>query len=175
MLERGMFNPTCIDVLQEGAQDIRFMIDHMLIKLGKYLRILGYDAEWDLSLRTHELITRANLENRIFVTRNAHLDGRYPMPARRLVLRETDPVLQLEIVVAEFGLDVQARLFSKCIRCNVALDVVPDKNAIRDRVHPHTFAQYDRFYSCPRCGTVFWKGSHVRNTCRKLRLPPAAS
>jgi uncharacterized protein with PIN domain len=29
------------------------------------------------------------------------------------------------------------------------------------------------FYTCPQCGTVFWKGSHVRNTCRKLRLPSA--
>ena len=38
--------------------ETRFMVDHMLIKLGKYLRILGYDAAWDDGVRTHELILR---------------------------------------------------------------------------------------------------------------------
>ena len=29
-----------------------------LYKLGKYLRILGFDASWEPALRTHELIRR---------------------------------------------------------------------------------------------------------------------
>ena len=147
------------------------MIDHMLIKLGKYLRIAGYDAEWDTALRTHELIKRADAEDRLFVTRNRRLGCQYPVPRRLLVLTATDPVAQLDALVADTGMDPVARRFTQCIRCNVALAEVADKAAIRDRVHPNVFSRYERFCTCPQCGTVFWHGSHVRNTCRKLHLP----
>jgi uncharacterized protein with PIN domain len=141
----------------------------MLVKLGKYLRILGYDADWDLGLRTHELILRANAERRVFLTRNRRLPDQYPRPRQVLVVRSTDPVEQLGEVISAADLDAERFLFSQCIRCNVALDPVTDKREVRPDVHPNVYARYDRFYRCPSCGTVFWKGSHVRNTRAKLR------
>lgn len=158
--------------MSKGPQDVRFEIDHMLIKLGKYLRILGYDAEWDLRLRTHELIAAANRESRVFITRNTQLPDRYPPPRECIVLVEEDPADQLRAVAARLDLDTRQGLFSKCVRCNVLLDALADKETIRDRVHANVFARYERFHACPRCGTVFWHGSHVRNTCRKLGLEP---
>ncbi len=146
------------------------MVDHMLIKLGKYLRILGYDAEWNFQQRTHELILKANLEGRIFVTRNTRLPHQYPAVSQLMVLTENDPQAQLQLVIEQYKLDAQSELFSKCIRCNVLLESVQDKETIREKVHPNVLARYDQFFSCPRCGTVFWHGSHVRNTCRKLKL-----
>jgi uncharacterized protein with PIN domain len=151
-----------------------FMVDHMLIKLGKYLRILGYDAEWDPHLRTHELIHRANAEHRVFVTRNTRLADQYPAPRVLVSITSTDPPDQLRQVITELGLDTQAGLFSKCIRCNLRLDDVPDKHVIRHAVHPNVYARYDRFYTCPGCGTVFWHGTHVENTKRKLGLAQAS-
>lgn len=151
--------------------DARFMTDHMLVKLGKYLRIAGCDASWDLQIRTHALIERANAEGRIFLTRNTRLAAQYPCPLKLFVLRETDPARQFRIVVAEFRLDPLGRLFSKCIRCNVFLDKIENKELIRARVHPNVYARFDSFFTCPKCKTVFWKGTHVTNTCRKLGLP----
>ena len=149
------------------------MVDHMLIKLGKYLRILGYDAAWSpssLAMRTHELITRANAEGRIFLTRNSRIPHQYPMPDRMILLAETDPVSQLKVVVTKLGLDEKTWLFSRCIRCNVELAQIADKKTIESRVHPNVYVRHDRFYTCPSCGTVFWKGSHVTNTCEKLKV-----
>lgn len=148
----------------------RFMVDHMLIKLGKYLRIIGCDAAWDQQIRTHALIARANAECRIFLTRNTHIAGQYPRPARLLILQEPDPVKQFERVLAEFRLDPQEKLFSKCIRCNVFLEKISDKEKVRAFVHPNVYARFDSFFTCPQCGTVFWKGTHIANTCRKLGL-----
>lgn len=150
--------------------DIRFMVDHMLIKLGKYLRIAGYDAEWDKSVRTHELIKRANAQGRIFLTRNSRLPDQYPVPKQVIMISSTDPVEQLSEVASEMKLDTKSFLFSKCIRCNVVLDAVKDKKEIASEVHPNVYARYDKFYRCPSCHTVFWKGSHVRNTCKKLGI-----
>ncbi|MFC1461900.1 Mut7-C RNAse domain-containing protein, partial [Verrucomicrobiota bacterium] len=142
--------------------EIRFMVDHMVIKLGKYLRILGYDAFWDKKIRTHELITRANAESRVFLTRNTHLGEQYPNPVAAFVLKQTDSVEQVRAVVLEFQLDMRARLFSKCIRCNVMLVPVKDAETVRPLVHPNVFARHREFFSCPKCHTVFWKGSHER-------------
>lgn len=147
-----------------------FMVDHMLIKLGKYLRIIGFDAEWDLASRTHELILRANREGRIFLTRNTRLPDQYPRPARVVTLTSTDPVVQLGEVVRRYDLESVKNLFSRCIRCNVALEPLPDLSQVGGRVHPNVLARYSSFYTCPKCRTVFWKGSHVRNTCAKLGL-----
>jgi len=151
-----------------------FMLDHMVIRLGKYLRIAGYDAEWDLLVRTHELIVRANTEGRLFITRNRRLPCQYPVPQRAVVLIETDPVQQLRRLEAELGIDLQSRLFWRCIRCNVALLLVENPTSLTGRVHPNVLRQHTSFYTCPSCGTVFWRGSHVRNTCRKLGLRPPA-
>ena len=150
--------------------EIGFMVDHMLIKLGKYLRIIGCDAAWDRQVRTHTLITKANAEGRIFLTRNTHIAEQYPQPGHLFVLHETNPVKQFQIVVGKFRLDPQEKLFSKCIRCNVFLEKVSDKEKIRAFVHPNVYARFDAFFACPKCGTVFWKGTHVANTCRKLGL-----
>jgi hypothetical protein len=154
-----------------AAPEIRFAVDQMLIKLGKYLRILGYDAAWDAGQSTGDQIRRANREGRVFCTRNTHFADGGPMPERVLILASDDPVEQLRRVVAAYSLDTATWLFARCIRCNVPLQEVPAAGEIRALVHPNVFARYDRFYRCPHCDTVFWKGSHVRNTCRKLGLP----
>jgi hypothetical protein len=71
-------------------------------------------------------------------------------------------------VARAFGLNLESGLFTQCIKCNLPLAPVAEKSAIRERVHPNVYARHAAFFTCPGCGTVFWKGSHVRNTCRKL-------
>lgn len=147
------------------------MMDQMVVVVGKYLRIAGHDAEWDFSADRHGLILRANAEERIFVTCNHRTLDEVPKPSQSLVLAVADPVDQFHLLAATYKLDLTSRLFTKCIRCNVALETVTDNELIRAHVHPNVFAQQAKFYKCPRCGTVFWRGGHVVNTCRKLRLP----
>lgn len=158
--------------MKRGPTDVRFEVDHMLVKLGKYLRILGYDAAWNAGLRTHELIAAANREGRVFLTRNTHLADEYPPPREVVVLPQDDPLEQLRALAERMELDLASGLFSKCIRCNVPLTPVADKESVRGKVHDSVLERYDRFFTCPQCGTVFWHGSHVRNTCRKLGIPP---
>jgi uncharacterized protein len=175
-LQRHAHNMVRLKQETDVSMSPTFMVDHMLVRLGKYLRILGYDATWNVStssglaLGTHELIRRANAEGRVFLSRNKRLMFQGPSPDRAILVVNVNPVRQLEEIVDRFGLDQQERLFSRYIRCNVDIESVADKRAIRDRVHPNVFARYRRFYICPSCGSVFWKGSHVRNTCAKLGL-----
>jgi uncharacterized protein with PIN domain len=142
----------------------------MAVKLGKYLRCLGYDAEWDVRVPTRELARRAAAEGRVLLTRNTRVGFELEPPARWLQLTSEDAVEQLQQVVAAFDLDVRAHLFSRCILCNVALETISDRERARGRVPGRVLERYETFYACPRCGTVFWKGTHVANTCRKLGI-----
>lgn len=152
-----------------------FMMDHMVIRLGKYLRISGYDADWDLGIRTHDLIQRANLADRYFVTRNTHIREQFPPVLKLILIPDPDPVRQFNTLVKTLDLDTRSGLFSRCIRCNVALERLADKRGLEAQVHPSVLARQHQFFRCPCCGTVFWHGSHVTNTCRKLSLPPPPS
>ncbi len=157
--------------LPQADEIPRFMMDHMTIRLGKYLRALGYDAIWAHGVRTHELILAANRDGRFFVTRNTRIQSEYPVPLKLVQARSDDPAQQLRELCAQLPAVRTDHAFSRCIRCNVPLQPVADKEAIRTHVHPNVYRRYEHFYVCPNCQTVFWKGSHVRNTCRKLGLP----
>jgi len=161
-----------------GEAAPRFLVDHMLVKLGKYLRIVGLDAAYVAGPRTRELIALADREGRVFLTRNTRLAHQGPLPGRVQVVREDDPVSQLAAVLAAFGVDPRARLFSRCIRCNVELEELAELGDEAARVPPRVRARHARFWRCPSCATVFWRGTHVENTCRKLGIrfrPPGAS
>ena len=148
----------------------RFLVDGMAIKLGKYLRCLGYDAEWDVRVPTRGLARRAAAEDRVLLTRNTRVGFELAPPSRWLELDSEDPRQQLRQVVEAFDLDVRARLFSRCILCNVELETFADHEQLRDHVPERVLERYETFYTCPRCETVFWKGTHVANTCRKLGI-----
>lgn len=158
----------------DGLERPRFLLDGMLVRLGKYLRCAGYDAAWDRDLCTRALALRARAEDRILVTRNTRMKLEIPPPPRWVLLREDDPVEQLRELARAVPLDLGARLFTRCIRCNLEL-LDARSEEVLERVLPEVRAHHQRFFTCPRCRTIFWHGSHVENTCRKLGIDPPAS
>jgi uncharacterized protein with PIN domain len=110
----------------------------------------------------------------VFLTRNHNVGHQVPEPSRIVLLGSDDAVEQLWEVMRALDLDPYRRLFTRCIRCNVPLVEIEKSPDVAARVPAQTFECYSRFYTCPRCATVFWKGSHVSNTCAKLRLDDAS-
>ena len=84
-----------------------------------------------------------------------------------LLLDALDPVAQL------FELRRRAHIgdaasFTRCVRCNVELDELPAGSQPHDAPRG-VRERYRRFFRCPACHTIFWRGTHVHNTRRKLR------
>lgn len=147
-----------------------FCVDGMAIRLGKYLRCLGYDATWDVALPTRLLARHAAQEERVLLTRNSRIGYELEVLGDYLALAAEDPVLQLQQVVRELDLEM-GRAFTRCIRCNLELEPVAEREAVRERVLPLVFERHRSFYTCPGCRTVFWLGGHVARTCAKLGIP----
>ncbi|NLF02923.1 MAG: hypothetical protein GX601_18320 [Anaerolineales bacterium] len=59
-----------------GEDDLRLLLDGMLGRLAKWLRLLGYDAEYDNSASDTELARRARAEGRVLLTRDYELANR---------------------------------------------------------------------------------------------------
>lgn len=148
-----------------------FLVDGMLVRLGKYLRCAGFDTTWDVALSSRLAAQRAELEQRVFVTRNSRIGVEFSPPSQFVSVESEDPVAQFAAVARTRDLNLRERLFTRCIRCNVALEPVPIREEIRERVPPAVLERHRRFWTCPSCATVFWHGSHVENTCRKLGWP----
>lgn len=152
----------------------RFVVDHMLTKLGRTLRCLGCDvAAEEPGLSSRELLRCAEAEGRVLLTRNKRLARE--SRSRSLALVEgDDPRQQLASVVRSFGLDPRARPFTRCLRCNAVL-LEADAEQGRARGVPEAVLErHARFWSCPCCASFFWRGTHVRNTCARLGIEPPA-
>jgi uncharacterized protein with PIN domain len=135
---------------------MRFLVDAMLGRLARWLRLLGYDAVYLPQADDHQLVRLARAEDRVLLTRDMELARRRGV---RSVLIESEQVeAQLEQLYR--SLDLSAReAFSRCGECNVPLEALSREEA-RVRVPPYVFQTQDQFRMCPRCRRVYWRGTH---------------
>lgn len=141
-----------------ALEALRFAVDENVAKLAALLRTLGFDAAYDRSFGDGRIARLAAEEGRVVLSRDRALLKRGEIVWGRLV-RAAKPMDQLLEVLDLFGARQAPSPFGRCLRCNVALQSV-DKQAVLHRLEPKTRLYYDVFHLCPRCGRVFWQGSH---------------
>lgn len=147
----------------------RFLVDAMLGKLARWLILLGYDARFaggdgraDLAL-----LEEAQKEGRVFVTR----DRGIPEVAgvRKVVINHAHLEAQLRQLAVDLALKPDpARLFSRCADCNEPLETLTREQAL-PLVPPKVRTLETPFRRCPRCGRLFWNGTHAERIVEKLR------
>jgi uncharacterized protein with PIN domain len=145
---------------------MEFIVDCMLGKLAKWLKILGFDAVFFSKIEDSELLTLAKKEKRILLTRDTGLIEK-SRDIRTLFIESEDWNRQIEQVLDEFKLWQDIQPYSRCIECNAELKGLP-KNRARNLVTPFVYEKVDAFSICPSCGRVFWKGTHHKDMEVKL-------
>lgn len=141
-----------------AGDDVRFIVDAMLGRLARWLRILGSDVAFEIDIPDAVLVRRALEEERVILTRDRALTEEWRVP-RILIVESEAPLTQLQQVVGAFGLDWEARLFTRCSRCNTVLTAVTREHAAA-LVPPRILSEHERFLRCASCGRVYWGGSH---------------
>lgn len=131
----------------------------MLGRLARWLRLLGFDTSWRAHVPDAELVRHALAEERVVLTRDRRLPEEWTrVPV--VVLRSEDLPGQLAELAEHFALAADARPFTRCNRCNEPLEAASAAQ-IRERVPARVRARHHDFRRCPRCGRVYWAGSHV--------------
>jgi uncharacterized protein len=155
------FDITNVTHLREKPLRIpKFVADVQLGKLGKYLRILGFDTYYSNKFTEKEVIRISNDETRTILTRNVNLLKNSSV-VRGYWIRSQDPRQQVVQVIHYSDLLKEIRLFRRCSECNGILMLVP-KIEIEDKLLPNTKKFFFEFYRCNECGKIFWKGSHFK-------------
>ncbi len=144
----------------------RFIADVMLGRLAKWLRISGFDVLYSNHFSDDELVRISNSEERILLSRDTRLLVRKAV-RRFIFLESQDLPSQIQQVFATLNPDKLPPLLTRCLTCNDALqDVSPE--SVRDIVPPFVFETQRAFKSCPRCGKVFWAGTHRDSVVQNL-------
>jgi uncharacterized protein len=148
---------------------LRFLADSNVGRLARWLRAYGYDAAYAPHVDDRQLIARALAEGRVVLTRDADLMKRRVVAhgtVRAVLLRSDRVGDQLRQVVADLGLG-GGRALTRCLECNVELEGRL-KSEVSDRLPPYVRATQTRFSECPRCGRVYWPGTHWQRMRERL-------
>lgn len=141
----------------------KFIADHMLGSLARWLRMIGYDTVYDKTLDDGAIANLARSEGRFVLTRDKELAKE---PGAFFV--EADDIdSQLKAVATKFGLKYNDERI-RCSTCNGDLHDLPKEQA-QSSVPEGAFAANDKFWKCDKCGKMYWKGTHWLGIMERLK------
>ncbi|RLG72321.1 MAG: hypothetical protein DRO11_02475 [Methanobacteriota archaeon] len=147
----------------------RIIVDSMLGKLCRWLRLYGYDSLYAKELGRDDddyIIQKAVQEHRIIITRDENLcreAKKSGVPS--ICLRANTIQSQLLELRAHLHLPELRPENARCPMCNGRIEAVT-KEEVRGNVPPKVLAHQKEFWQCTRCGQTYWKGSHWENIMR---------
>jgi uncharacterized protein len=141
----------------------RLLVDAMLGRLARWLRLLGYDAAYWRDGSDEALIVAARAEERLIVTRDLALARRRGVRAVLIAAEGLDE----QIVEARTALGGSPPPFTRCSVCGGELTDLPHAVA-RDLVPPYVWQTQTQFSRCAVCGRVYWRGTHWPALQRRL-------
>ncbi len=153
-----------------SISDLKFIVDHNVGKLAKWLRMMGYDTLFFDLGDDSDMVATALSEGRIILTRDTEIMRRRVVTTGRLkviLIQSEEPQLQMRQVVEALGLDCQFRPFTLCLECNQPL-VERDKQEVKDLVPPYVFRTQSQYMQCPACRRIYWQGTHWKAMTRRL-------
>lgn len=171
------------DTMSPSEQELKFLADSMVARVGKWLRTMGYDVVvWDpyafpKKTEAHDhkaaLLALATREQRILLTRDKKLASRRDAGAC-FVVSSDDPHEQFREVRAHFALRlVESEMMSRCARCNAKGFDIVDVDYVRsqqdDEVHPNVLEVVTEFWVCRVCRKIFWEGPKFASSYQNVR------
>jgi uncharacterized protein len=159
---------------------LNFVLDGMLGKLARWLRMMGHDVKYSNNIDDNQLLAITKTESRILLTRDFALyQQAIGKNLEAYYVEGVNEAKRLSELANRFGiaLDIDIEK-SRCPKCNTQLKTVP-KEEIAEKVEKNTLLYYDQFWLCPNCGAVYWQGAHwskIRATLEEAKktLPKKA-
>lgn len=147
----------------------RIIVDSMLGKLCRWLRLYGYDTLYAKELGRDDddyIIQKAVLEHRLIITRDENLcreAERSGVPS--ICLRANTIQSQLVELGSFLHLPELKPENARCPLCNGRINTVT-REKVGDNVPPKVLAHHKQFWQCVKCGQTYWRGSHWDNIMR---------
>jgi len=137
---------------------VKFILTKEVGRLCKWLRILGFDAEYFSEDNLATLIIKALRENRVIVTRKKKIDD---LKVIRVYANDVKEQLREVLAQLRFKPD-EDKMFTRCVICNKTLEKV-EKEEVKEKVPLYVYQTQNEFYQCPSCRRIYWQGTHWGN------------
>ena len=138
-------------------KEVSFLIDSMLGRLAKWLRVMGYDTHYQPVYTTEDL-EKLISSGRLFITKN---ESYHKVHKPSILIISNKVKDQLHEVKNKGNLPLSLKKgFSRCLLCNIKLVSVTTGNA-SGHIPEYILTQNTKGVSyCPACLRYFWPGSH---------------
>jgi uncharacterized protein with PIN domain len=153
-----------------SISELKFIVDHNVGKLAKWLRMIGYDTTLFRSSDDSHMVANALTEGRVILTRDTQIMKRRVVTSGKLktILIQSDKSeLQIRQVIDNLRLDCQFRPFTICLECNQPL-VAKNTEDVIDLVPQYVFQTQNHYVQCPVCHRIYWRGTHWQAMTQKL-------
>lgn len=154
----------------DSVSKIRFIVDHNVGKLAKWLRMMGYDSLFFNGDDDSQMVRQALAEGRMILTRDAGIMQRRVVNNGRLkalLIESEEPERQMRQLVTTLDLNKKLNPFTLCLECNYPL-VARSREEVKDRVPPYVYKNQAQYMECPACHRIYWRGTHWEAMTRKL-------
>ena len=151
---------------------MRFLLDGMLGKLARWLRMLGCDVSYQNDRSDSELLSTAKSNSLILLTADEEL---YRTATFRgiqsfLVQGKTEPERLAELA-DRYNLELEIDTNkSRCPTCGCPIKET-SKQELEGLIPAATFKVYKTFWVCtnPNCAKIYWQGSHWKKIEQTLQ------
>jgi uncharacterized protein with PIN domain len=153
---------------------MKFIADHMLGTLAKWLRLLGYDTLYPKNLKDVDLVEMARKEGRVLLTRDKEIPKRkISRDVKIILISQEDLQMQLTEVFTSIGLKPDPeKILMRCSVCNAAIKPI-SKIEAQDHIPEGVLECHEKFWECPDCSRYYWEGTHwkkIMETIEKINL-----
>jgi uncharacterized protein with PIN domain len=160
-----------------SANEMKFIVDHNVGKLARWLRMLGFDSLFFSGSDDSHMVKQALAEGRVILTRDTEIMKRRVINNGRLnavLIESEEPERQIQQLMATLNLKGQSRPFTICLECNQPL-VERSPGEVRERVPPYVFRTQTQYMECPACRRIYWRGTHWKAMMLKLEKLASAN
>lgn len=141
----------------------RFLIDSMLGKAARKMRILGYDTAYTADADSDMMLDKAISSGRTIITASATLHDRAQAADIPSILTPSHPpdvtmrhIIRISGISADINIDE-----ARCALCNGKTS--PTYHMSSDGVKAGTISHIKKFRRCEACNHIYWEGAHIRN------------
>lgn len=144
----------------------RFLIDQMLMRLGRWLRLMGQDVANPPEGEDHKLILQAKGEGRTLITRDRELAQICKNAEVDCILIESSDLDDQLTEMEQSGIELVINPV-RCTLCNGLLKLIdPEKSdEVRNLSH---LDQETPIWICQNCQKLYWAGSHWKGILQRL-------
>lgn len=140
---------------------MRLVLDQMLKKSARWLRIFGIDTLYFEGKKDEELLKIALREKAVLITPDTLLHKTaLKKNVKSVLLNSTDFEEQLLQLKKELNIKFPFPGNTRCPLCNIILEEI-DREKVKEKVPAKVFEGNKDFWGCSNCNKIYWRvGRH---------------